>query len=89
MATAESDGITATYRETEAERLLEFESDGGTAAIAQNRSGYAMLIVRPAPDGDELERYYGLEMALDHAAELLGVGREALPVPRKARDMGM
>lgn len=89
MATAESDGITATYRETEAERLLEFESDAGTAAIAQNRSGYAMLAVRPTTDADELERYYGLEMALDHVAELLGVRRERLPVPRNARDMGM
>lgn len=83
-------GITATYTETEAERLLSFERpDGSTAAIAQNRDGYAMLMVRTATDGDELERYYGLDMALDHVAERLGVAPDALPVPDAAADMGM
>lgn len=89
MATVEADGITARYRETPEERLLEFESDDGTAAIAQNREGYAMLKVRTSAEGDELERYYGFDMALDHAAERLGVSPADLPVPDEARDMGM
>ncbi|WP_135302251.1 DUF7111 family protein [Haloarcula amylovorans] len=84
-----ADGITAHYRETESERVLTFESAGGTAAIAQNIEGYAMLKVRPTADGDELERYYGFDMALDHAAELLGTTPSALPVPEAAADMGM
>jgi len=88
-ATVESAGVTARYRETDEERLLEFESDGRTAAIAQNVEGYAMLKVRPTADGDELERYYGFDMALDHAAELLGVRPADLPVPDAAADMGM
>ena len=87
--TATSDGITATYTETNEERLLTFEADGRTAAIAQNTEGYAMLKVRPSPAGDELERYYGFDMALDHAAELLGVAAHDLPVPEPADDMGM
>jgi hypothetical protein len=87
--TAEADGITARYRETAEERLLTFERDGRTAAIAQNVEGYAMLKVRPSADGDELERYYGFDMALDHAAELLGVGKHDLPVPEAAADLGM
>ncbi|MDQ2051458.1 hypothetical protein RBH26_13320 [Natronolimnohabitans sp. A-GB9] len=96
--TAEGNGIKATYDETETERRLEFEATGdeaataraGTsAAIAQNREGYAMLKVRPTADGDELERYYGFDMALDHAAELLGVSQHDLPVPPAAEDMGM
>ena len=37
-----ADGITARYRETEAERLLTFDGETGTAAIAQNVEGYAM-----------------------------------------------
>ncbi|MFC7135126.1 MULTISPECIES: DUF7111 family protein [Salinibaculum] len=82
-------GITATYTETETERLLAFEADGRTAAIAQNVEGYAMLKVRPSPDGDELERYYGFDMALDHAAELLGVSKHDLPIPAAAEDLGM
>jgi len=82
-------GFTATYRETDAERLLAFEYDGRTAAIAQNIDGYAMLKVRQTPDGDELERYYGFDMALDHAAELLGVSPHDLPIPEPAADMGM
>jgi hypothetical protein len=88
---AREGNVTARYRETDEERLLEFErgGDGSTAAIAQNREGYAMLKVRPAADGDELERYYGFDMALDHAAELLGVAVTDLPVPDAAADMGM
>lgn len=78
---------TAEYRETDTERVLEFAHDGRRASIAQNRAGYAMLTVRDA--GEERERYYGLEMALDHAAELLGVAPSALPVPDDAADMGM
>jgi hypothetical protein len=89
MSTAEADGIVAEYRETDEERLLEFEADGHTAAIAQNIEGYAMLKVRPSADGDELERYYGFDMALDHAAELLNVSPHDLPVPEDAEDMGM
>lgn len=81
--------VTADYRETEQERILSFERDGRRAAVAQNLEGYAMLKVRTAPDGDELERYYGFDMALDHAAERLGVGVGDLPVPEAAADMGM
>ena len=88
-ATAEDIGVTARYYETDTERVLEFDRDGRTAAIAQNREGYAMLKVRPTADGDELERYYGFDMALDHAGELLGVDPYALPVPEDAADMGM
>jgi len=94
--TAEADGIRANYDETETERVLAFEASdetaarpGTTAAIAQNREGYAMLKVRPTVDGEELERYYGFDMALDHAAELLGVAPHELPVPTAAEDLGM
>ncbi|GAB6877984.1 hypothetical protein JCM17823_02580 [Halorubrum gandharaense] len=87
--TAEANGVRATYEETDAERLLTFTHDGRTATVAQNVDGYAMLKVRRGPDGDELERYYGFDMALDHAAELLGVDVHDLPVPEAAADMGM
>ncbi|WP_372912844.1 hypothetical protein [Salinigranum sp.] len=87
--TADENGVTARYYETDTERVLEFDGDGRTAAIAQNREGYAMLKVRPTADGDELERYYGFDMALDHAGELLGVDPRSLPVPDDAADMGM
>ncbi|EMA38883.1 DUF7111 family protein [Halococcus hamelinensis] len=88
-AEASAGGITAHYTETDGERVLEFSRDGATAAVAQNVDGYAMLKVRPTADGDELERYYGFDMALDHAAELLGVSPHDLPVPEAAADMGM
>jgi hypothetical protein len=96
---ARAGDVTARYRETDEERLLEFErtaagasgnaSAAATAAIAQNREGYAMLKVRPTGDGDELERYYGFDMALDHVAERLDVAVTDLPVPDAAADMGM
>ena len=88
-ATAQADGVAGRYEETDAERLLTFSADGRTATVAQNREGYAMLKVRTGPDGDELERYYGFDMALDHAAELLAVSPTELPVPEPATDMGM
>jgi hypothetical protein len=81
--------VSARYDETEGERRLTFERDGRVATVAQNADGYAMLKVRDGPDGDELERYYGFDMALDHAAELLGVSPHDLPVPEGAADMGM
>jgi hypothetical protein len=87
--TAEAGDVTARYYETDTERVLAFERDGRTAAVAQNVEGYAMLKVRPTAEGDELERYYGFDMALDHAAELLGVAPNDLPVPDAAADMGM
>jgi hypothetical protein len=86
---ATMDDVRATYTETGTERILAFDAGGNTAAIAQNVEGYAMLKVRPSPEGDELERYYGFDMALDHAAELLGRSRHDLPVPEAAEDMGM
>jgi hypothetical protein len=88
-STASHGDATARYYETDEERVLAFDRDGRTAAIAQNVDGYAMLKVRPTPEGDELERYYGFDIALDHAAELLGVGVNDLPVPEAASDMGM
>ncbi|WP_435096992.1 DUF7111 family protein [Halarchaeum sp. P4] len=88
--TAEANDVTARYYETDEERVLTFERENGaTAAVAQNVEGYAMLKVRPTAEGDELERYYGFDMALDHAAELLGVSPSDLPVPERAADMGM
>lgn len=86
-----NNGITAQYRETESERVLSFERErtGTTAAIAQNIDGYAMVMVRTSPTGDELQRYYGFDMALDHAAERLDVSMNELPIPENADDMGM
>ncbi|MEF8899955.1 MAG: hypothetical protein V5A25_01840 [Halovenus sp.] len=87
MSQSQDDDVTASYRETETERQLIYEREGSQVTIAQNREGYAMLKVRA--DGDELERYYGFDMALDHVGELLGVSVHALPVPDEATDMGM
>ena len=87
--TAGDGDIQASYTETAGERRLVFDREGQTAVVAQNSEGYAMLRVRETADGDELERYYGFDMALDHAAELLGVTPNALPVPDAAADMGM
>ena len=86
--TASANGITATYRETESERILRFSTEGEEATVAQNLDGYAMLKVRDGT-GTERERYYGFDMALDHAAELLGVSPHDLPVPEAGDDMGM
>jgi hypothetical protein len=87
--TATDGDVTARYHETDDERVLTFTAGGQEATIAQNAEGYAMLKVREGVGGDELERYYGFDMALDHAAELLGESPHDLPVPDPAADMGM
>lgn len=87
--TIEANGVHAQYYDTETERILTFEHGEKTAAIAQNIEGYAMLKVRRTPESGVLERYYGFDMALDHAAELLDRQPPALPVPDEAADMGM
>ena len=87
--TATAGDIQASYTETAGERRLVFDREGQTAVVAQNSEGYAMLRVRETANGDELERYYGFDMALDHAAELLGLGPAELPVPDAAAEMGM
>ncbi len=87
--TATADEIHADYVETGGERRLTFNHAGKSAVVAQNIDGYAMLMVRPTAEGDELERYYGFDMALDHAGELLGVSPHSLPIPEAAADMGM
>ena len=86
----DSDGeraIEGSYTETEGERQLTFRYEGREAVVAQNIDGYAMVAVRD--ERGERERYYGFDMALDHAAELLGVEPTALAVPESAADMGM
>ncbi|MFB6143588.1 MAG: hypothetical protein ABEJ30_09645 [Halorientalis sp.] len=88
-AEATAGDVRARYTEAGGERRLTFERDGATATVAQNSEGYAMLKVRTGPSGEERERYYGFDMALDHAAELLGVAPGDLPVPEAASDMGM
>lgn len=89
MDEVENDDITARYYETDSERVLSFERADKTAAIAQNTDGYAMVVVRDEPTGEEIERYYGFDMALDHTAERLGVRMNELPIPERASDMGM
>jgi len=79
--------IDVSYTETDGERRLTFRYESREATLAQNIEGYAMLAVRD--ERGERERYYGFDMALDHAAELLGVEPNALAVPEAAADMGM
>lgn len=81
--------IEARYFETETERIVRFSAGDAEATIAQNRSGYAMLAVRYGPDDEEVERYYGLDMALDHVGEILGVSPHELPIPNSASDLGI
>jgi hypothetical protein len=75
------------YRETEDERILELRHNGKRVTVSVTKNGYGMLIV--ADETGELERYYGFDMAIDHAAEVLGVSPSDVVVPEDARDMGM
>ncbi|MFB6162366.1 MAG: hypothetical protein ABEJ86_02865 [Halococcoides sp.] len=87
MGTESDPPVEVEYEVDDEERRLVYRSGGDSVTLAQNASGYAMIAVRF--ESRERERYYGFEMALDHAAELLGVAPDALPVPDAAADMGM
>jgi hypothetical protein len=75
------------YHETEDERVLELRRGDRRVTVSVTKNGYGMLIV--ADETGELERYYGLDMALDHAAEVLDVRPNELELPDEAREMGM
>lgn len=47
-----------------------------------------MVVVR-TPESGALERYYGLDMAIDHAAEILNVAPDGMPIPPGAADIGI
>lgn len=79
--------VEAEYRETEDERVLELRRGGDRITVSVTKNGYGMLIV--ADETGELERYYGFDMALDHAAEALGVSPDKVQPPEEASDMGM
>ena len=83
------DPIDGRYEESERERRVVFEYDGQRVVLAQPTSGYAMVTVRAGEREVEQERYYGFDMAIDHAAELLGVDPSRLAVPEGASDLGM
>jgi len=75
------------YHETEDERVLELRHENKRVTVSVTKKGYGMLIV--ADETGELERYYGLDMALDHAAEVIGVSTHEIDLPEEAREMGM
>ncbi|MDZ7687323.1 MAG: hypothetical protein U5J64_01140 [Halobacteriales archaeon] len=81
------ENVETEYHETEDERVLELRSSNKNVTVSVTKNGYGMLIV--ADETGELERYYGLDMALDHAAEVLGVAPHDIVLPDGARDMGM
>jgi len=83
----DSTDVTSEYSETEDERVVELRRGGDFVTVSVTKNGYGMLIV--ADETGELERYYGFDMALDHAAERLGVAPGDIEVPEDARDMGM
>lgn len=87
VAADDGGDVAARYEETGGERRLVLTAGGTTVTVASPLAGYGMLTVRRG--GEEVERYYGFAMALDHAAELLGVAPAAIPVPDAAADMGM
>ncbi|MDY7082026.1 MAG: hypothetical protein SXQ77_06390 [Halobacteria archaeon] len=89
MVCDDESAVETEYTETETERLLTLEKDDKTVTVSIAKDGYGMLIV--ADERGEVERYYGFDMALDHAAELLGVKMSELVsrIPGEADDMGM
>ena len=76
------------------DRLTVGMTDPSRSHSIEEVAYHTQLVVDPVllSEGDmdwALERYYGLDMALDHAAELLEVAPHDLPIPDPAADMGM
>lgn len=79
---------TVQYAEHDTERVLSYQLASQRVELVQQRQGYGMVVVRTVAQG-EIERYYGLDMALDHVAELLSIPITHLEVPEEAADMGI
>lgn len=83
------DAVSVSYESSDSERILRLTTSDSGIIITQPAQGYGMVVVRDAKDGTEIERYYALDMALDHAAEVLNVNPSSIDVPDEAADMGM
>ena len=81
--------IDVEYEVTDGRRVLRLSRGDRSAVLVQDVTGYSMISVARATNGPELERYYGFDMAIDHAAELLEVTPSVIPIPEEARSMGM
>ncbi len=79
--------IETRYSENKSERILTLREDDTEVKLVTEKSGYGM--VKLLSDTEEVERYYGFEMALDHAAEIFGVSKSEISVPSESRDMGI
>lgn len=75
------------YTESDGRRRVVWSEADRSVELSAPLQGYGMLVV--AVDGEEVERYYGLDMAVDHVAELLKVPPRDVELPEEARDMGM
>lgn len=81
--------IDVEFEVTDGRRVLRLSTGDRSAVLVQDVTGYSMISVGRSVKGPELERYYGLDMAIDHAAELLDVAPSTVPIPEEARSMGM
>lgn len=81
--------IEVSYGERDGERQLLIETDERAVVLSQPLKGYGMIVLSTVSEGTELERYYGLDMAIDHAAEFLRVPKRTISVPESAQDMGI
>lgn len=75
------------YTEADGRRRVVWTDGDRAVELSAPLKGYGMLVV--AVDGEERERYYGLEMAVDHVAELLELPPHDVELPEEAEDMGM
>lgn len=81
--------VQVSYCEQAGHRQLRIASDAGAIDLLQPTTGYGMIVVSTVPDGTELERYYGLDMAIDHAADYLDIPVRAIAIPDAAKSMGI
>lgn len=81
--------VDVTYRMTDEYRILQYRYEDQIIVLTTPISGYSMVVVRRGPDGPAIEQYYSLTMAVEHAADLLGVQPADLDIPIDAADMGL
>ena len=81
--------VSTTYTETPREKILQISGDELELSLIQDRRGYGMITIIDEHANQEIERYYALDMALDHVAELFAIRPDQIPLPDEAQSLGL
>ena len=81
--------VVASYQESDYNHVLRIGRGENVFQLTQSKKGYGMVVIADESCGEEVERYYALDMAIGDVAERLGVPVDSISIPEAAQAMGI